>query len=142
MTINIAPATKADLPACEKIAQTRELAVDEKFITAQDLEDYLNSDTSIFLVAKKDDEVVGFLVGYFHNQNSSYLSDLCVREDMRHLGIGSKLIKTYQKQLKEKGLKTFWLITHDFNENAQSFYANLGLKPSTDKFFIYCGDID
>ena len=58
-----------------------------------------------------------------------YLDDLCVDENCRGQGVGRKLYEYVKTYAKEQGCHNLTLNVWEGNDDAISFYRNLGLKP-------------
>ena len=81
--------------------------------------------------------VAGYIMCQEHNECSSvlmpvktlYIDDLCVDEDARGKGIGSKLFQYVKDYAKENGFYNVTLHVWNSNPGASKFYESLGLKP-------------
>ena len=62
--------------------------------------------------------------GYF--PNSTYIDACVIDKDYRGQGIGSKLMKFFDKKAKEAGIKTIVLHVNKNNQNAQRLYEARG----------------
>ena len=85
---------------------------------------------SNILVAEINNEIVGFIISstyLFYDGNRGYIEDICVKEEFKKKGIGTKLMQKAEDYFKEKGIKTFNLMTSKKND-VFKFYEKLGYK--------------
>ena len=80
-----------------------------------------------FIVAEEKKEVIGYAIGGAKNNFGKIIS-LVVDSNWRNQGIGTKLINFLINQFKEKGLKEISAHVRTWNNEALSFYGNLGFK--------------
>lgn len=78
------------------------------------------------LVGLRDKDVVGFLIAVDSGGGVSYCNWLGVKKELRNKGLGSKLVKTWQKWAKRRSCHKLRAQTSK-GEN-QSFYERLGFK--------------
>ncbi len=94
----------------------------------------INDDRFIYLVYEEDDKVIGYITAsYFEYRNELlkplkgfHINEIYVEEDMRHKGIGHKLIKTLEDMIKENGIDRLELSVWAFNAEAIKFYDHIG----------------
>ncbi len=88
-------------------------------------------------VALDDGKIVGFTAGIIEDQEETeriaegenkngFILELFVREEVRKLGIGSRLIEEIEKYLKEKDCTRIFLEVESANEKVIKFYENSG----------------
>lgn len=137
MTLNIRPATIADMPAVWGLVH--ELAVYEKapeqvITTPESMQrDGFGLDKPLFQCIVAEDEakiIVGtaiFYVGYSTWKGKIiYLDDLIVTEKYRRFGLGKQLIDRLLSIAKEQNaMQVRWHVL-DWNEPAIQFYKKLG----------------
>lgn len=94
-----------------------------------------DSDTQDILVADIGGEAVGFVhvmiipqkkVSCLKPQSVVYMQDLCVRQDMRNGGIGSKLVRAAKDYGKEKGVDFIRTQVFPGNVDGMRFYERNG----------------
>ena len=94
-----------------------------------------DSDTQDILVADIDGEAVGFVhvmiipqkkVSCLKPQSVVYMQDLCVREDLRSGGIGSKLVRAAKDYGKEHGVDFIRTQVFPGNTDGIRFYERNG----------------
>jgi ribosomal protein S18 acetylase RimI-like enzyme len=91
--------------------------------------------TNTALVARRDDDVVGFVT--FGQESESFQQDVTrgvvhniyVAADHRGEGIGSALLATAERTLADRGVDTVGLQAMATNEAARSFYRRHGYEP-------------
>ena len=91
----------------------------------QSLEEELNNETSLFLVAKEENEVIGY-IGMSIVIDEGYIFNVAVRESYRNKGVATALLN----ELVTYGKKTYFsFITLEVRENnlpAISLYSKFG----------------
>lgn len=108
----------------EEVAQWLEGAFEEMCA------DHKSSQNSLWLSAKVDDKVVGFLViDIAQHPEEIYLAQLAVDPGCQGRGIGSSMIRSLFDQFSECG--RFVVITRRANEEARGLYRALGFVPSS-----------
>ena len=101
------------------------------------LQEMLERQDSPIFVYEDDGHVKGYIMCQEQNQCSSalmpvktlYIDDLCVDEDVRGKGIGSKLFQYVKDYATENGFYNVTLHVWNCNPGAMKFYESLGLKP-------------
>ena len=87
----------------------------------------LKDDHDCCLVCLVDDQVMGYLCGYRHpalyaTGPVAYLDEMVVAEELRHSGVGTRLVEAFEEWAREQGCKLVGLAT----TGAGSFYEALG----------------
>lgn len=82
-------------------------------------------------VAIKDDVVVGYLAGsileYSHIKHKyAELNNMCINNNYRGLGIGTKLIDQFKSDMKNNNITEIRVTASYKNENAKKFYELKG----------------
>ena len=95
----------------------------------------IQRDPDLFLIAELENRIVGSVIGGFDGRRGM-VYHLAVREDLRNLGIASRLMTELEKRLRKKGcLKCYLLVLAD-NSEAIRFYENRGWQEmSEDRIF-------
>ena len=104
--------------------------------TKDEVENIINDKNRITLVALKDDNIVGYIMGIIkktnnhtmHNFSYLYIDDICVSKKERGKGIGTMLFEYIKNISKELGLYEITLNVWEGNDKAKEFYKKLGLK--------------
>ena len=76
-----------------------------------------------YVIAKKDDTIVGFGALHFHAYDLGELRSLIVSEKCRGEGIGKGMVKTMLEEGKSLNVKKFFTLTYE-----QSFFESIGFK--------------
>jgi ribosomal protein S18 acetylase RimI-like enzyme len=113
-------------------AFTKPSAADNKF-----LQDTLSDKSRLFLVAKIENRVVGFLTAIItKNETIPFLvscpvcrvGTIVVDEKYRTSGVGTELMSECSKWAASQGAEQIRLEVMAFNQSAQKFYEKLGFK--------------
>lgn len=88
--------------------------------------DFANAN-STYLVAKLDDEVVGF-AGYIKICDEANIMNIVTKLNKRELGIGSKLLQSLISNAKEQNLKSITLEVNANNLPAINLYEKFGFE--------------
>ena len=95
-------------------------------------EDAINN--SITLVAMYENKIVGYLIGCFNTQNTynkysqAELDNMCILDQYRKLGIGSKLLKKFKEICIENNMQELKVVASYKNQNAINFYKKNGFE--------------
>ena len=82
-------------------------------------------DPGLFLVAEKDEGIVGSAIGGFDGRRG-LIYHLAVAKEERTSGLGSLMMQEVERHLGERGcIRAYLLVTND-NVNAIDFYAKRG----------------
>ena len=103
-----------------------------------DLRHRLTADKGVFLVAEANREIVGVLAGYAHKagdclvasefDRSAYISDLFVQSEWRRQGIGTALMREFERTMLAKGLHWMTVYIKSKNKTARQAYENYGFE--------------
>ena len=123
---------KNDFPQILKIIRTTpELSAMEErdYIDKTELNNLIKLKIGVSVVAAEGDEVLGFAYGILEptNNKTGWLYHLAVKRKAREKGIGSKLLKAYEKEIRKRGVKTLLLFMH-FKPELKKFYKRHGYK--------------
>lgn len=92
--------------------------------------DYTNSTSSLWLSAKANNKIVGFLlIDVAKHPQEIYLAQLAIDPAYQGRGIASSLIRSLFNQFAE--CDRFVVITRQVNEEAKGLYNSLGFLPSS-----------
>lgn len=92
------------------------------------LKDELNSKNSIYIVAKKGKEILGF-AGIKIILDECDLMNIVVRKDCRNQRVGTLLLNKLLKICKFKNINAIFLEVNTNNSNAIHLYEKIGFKP-------------
>lgn len=86
-------------------------------------------------VYKIDDNIVGAILGYMNDtiKEEAYISLLLIDNIYQSKGIGTSLIKSFEKQAVQNNMKIIKLYTHKDNDRAINFYKKNGFYISDEK---------
>lgn len=90
-------------------------------------------ENDITLVAAVENKIVGYLIGSLNTQNTyniysqAELENMCVLEQYRKLGIGTKLFNRFKEICKENNINGLKVVASYKNKNAINFYLKNGL---------------
>ena len=99
---------------------------------------HVRSRRKIALVAERDGEIVGYLLGLhakrppvFKNTDYGFVSDLAVTKKMRSKGVGRALMDEFEKWAVDRKLDSISLSVLAANKIGQKFYKKQGYKIMT-----------
>jgi len=78
-----------------------------------------------FMVAKKEDEIIGMGRAISDGTSDAYLQDITVKKSYREQGIGTQIVKLLIARLNTDGLKWIGLIAE---RDSHGFYSRIGFK--------------
>lgn len=110
----------------------------------------MENEEAIYLVAEEDNKIIAHLLlkmnGTSYEPAYPNMNDLYVAEEMRNMGIGSKLIQEAEKITKQKGYRKISLaVNPTLNPKAKELYERLGYQQTDTKPYldgVYDGDED
>lgn len=91
----------------------------------QSLEEELNNETSLFLVAKEENEVIGY-IGMSIVIDEGYIFNVAVREKYRNKGVATALINELVTYGKKNNFSFISLEVRESNLPAISLYSKFG----------------
>ncbi len=91
----------------------------------QSLESELNNDTSYFLVATENDEVIGY-IGISVVIDEGYIFNVAVKENHRKKGVATALVNELVTYGKKNNFYFITLEVRESNEKAKSLYSKFG----------------
>lgn len=134
MDVIIKKARREDIDACAKLAKTRELEAGPGiYPTEKELLSGMKQ--GVFLVAKNEEDVLGFTLGYELSRQFGYIDLLVIEENHRGMGLGTKLLNAITKKMRKNGITNIWLIAHE-NVADMRFYAAKHFKEG-DRFRLF-----
>lgn len=119
------PCKKADLIQCEKLFDLPELvAANGTGVTVPYLVKFLSE--KYFLVAEEKGKIVGAIYGEKLKAGGTMMWALAVDGDFRGEGVGTKLMKMFEKNTREDKRK--WIVLHASTktERTVNFYRKFG----------------
>ena len=129
-------------------------------LSAWQIEDYRNEvlrEDSIFIIAEKDEKIVGYAVSRLIMKSNTNLDisgkylnkktvgkydqieiyNIGVCNKYRRQGIGNGIIKKVLNLAKEQAIKEIWLDVRKSNKTALKFYKNLGFSKAYERKNFY-----
>lgn len=104
------------------------------------LENELNNPLVWFRVLEIDNQVIGYIGGYFYLEDGEILNFL-IDKSKQHQGYGTILFESILQEARQKGIKKVTLEVRESNSNAISFYTKFGFsKISIRKHYYQNGD--
>jgi ribosomal-protein-alanine N-acetyltransferase len=104
---------------------------DKEAFTRQQIAALLTDYNSVSLVAKKNSEIVGFIIGTIHVERDAltgHILTIDVSPIHRRKGIAQLLLQEIEKIFREKGVKTCRLEVRENNAAASALYQKLGYR--------------
>lgn len=123
MPLNIKQATIEDLEKLYTIE--KECFTFEAFSKGQ-IASLLMAPNSVSLIAKENDEILGFIIGIIYEEMIGHIFTLDVAIKHRRKGIGLKLLRELEKIFIEKGVKACFLEVKLDNLAARQLYEKQG----------------
>lgn len=104
------------------------------------LENELNNPLVWFRVLEIENQVIGYIGGYFYLEDGEILNFL-IDKSKQHQGYGTILFESILQEARQKGIKKVTLEVRESNSNAISFYTKFGFsKISIRKHYYQNGD--
>ena len=113
----------------------------DNFWNETTFENELKSSNSYYIVAKIENEIVGF-VGMKIVLNEADIMNIVTKKDKRNLGIGTKLLQELLKTAKEKNISKLTLEVNENNLPAIHVYEKLGFKKIAERAKYYNNTYD
>jgi ribosomal protein S18 acetylase RimI-like enzyme len=132
MDIIIREAESGDMSVIVRLIQELETATDRSPITETYVMQYLDSPTSMILLAETQGNVIGLLSyslrpDLYHAANSCLIEEFVVHEPMRGKGVGSALLRELLSRLSSRDCAEVSLAVMPDNTGAIRFYKRHGL---------------
>lgn len=115
--------------------------IDENEITVfkNKIKDYFSDPNKLILVAENDSKIVGLvsiiiLRRLNHTKSEMYIPELAVTENLRHQGIGKKLITFCIDVAKKKKCYRIRLESGNQRKESHKFYRDLGFEQTSLSF--------
>ncbi len=89
------------------------------------IQDTMERENSVFLVAERDGEICGY-VGSYHAAGEGYITNVAVSGKMRRCGVGRALVCALKEKAKEKAFSFLTLEVRVGNLAAIALYESLG----------------
>ncbi|MBL7974630.1 MAG: GNAT family N-acetyltransferase [Candidatus Kapabacteria bacterium] len=114
----------------------------EESPTINHLANALQDDRTYLYVAKTDEQIVAYCLGYkfpsiYSAHYLAYLYDIEVLQEFRKNGIGKALISELKEQLTKDNVNELWLGTSTDNISGQALFSKTGAEKSNETFNDY-----
>ena len=129
--------SKMSLEDFELIKSTLITEFDD-FWNSETLENELKSKNSYYIVAKKNNDIVGF-AGIKVVLDEADIMNNITKKDMRNLGIGSALFKALIDYSKNNGINKLTLEVNENNLSAIHLYEKYGFEKIAERAKYYNG---
>ena len=129
--------SKMSLEDFELIKSTLITEFDD-FWNSETLENELKSKNSYYIVAKINDDIVGF-AGIKVVLDEADIMNIVTKKDMRNLGIGSALFKALIDYSKNNGINKLTLEVNENNLSAIHLYEKYGFEKIAERAKYYNG---
>lgn len=115
--------TPEDLQSLKQNLQTEF----DEFWSYSILEQEVNNENTTYIVAKQNDEIVGF-AGLLIVLDEATVMNIVTKKDKRHLGIGTMLLENLITISKNNNVKTITLEVNENNASAIKLYEKFNFK--------------
>lgn len=99
--------------------------------TPEEIRKKLQRDPDLFLVAEKNDTIIGTIIGGFDGRRGM-IYHLAVGRDLRGQGVGAMLLEEVEKRLRARGCLKCLLHVFADNTEAVQFYKSRGWREQTE----------
>ena len=126
------------LAACHRLIP--QLSSSSAPISAQELEEVIESDTTVLFSARSGQEIVGLLtLAIFRIPTGvrAWIEDVVVDNQARGKGVGDALNRAALAEAKRRGAKTVDLTSRPSREAANRLYQRLGFKQRDTNVYRY-----
>jgi ribosomal protein S18 acetylase RimI-like enzyme len=139
--IQVTPVMSASadvLAACHRLIP--QLSSSSAPISAQELDEIIESDTTVLFAARSGQEIVGFLtLAMFRIPTGvrAWIEDVVVDNQARGKGVGDALNRAALAEAERRGSKTVDLTSRPSREAANRLYQRLGFKQRDTNVYRY-----
>ena len=126
------------LAACHRLIP--QLSTSSAPISAQELEEIIQSDTTVLFAARSGQEIVGLLtLAIFRIPTGvrAWIEDVVVDNQARGKGVGDALNRAALAEAERRGAKTVDLTSRPSREAANRLYQRLGFKQRDTNVYRY-----
>ena len=95
------------------------------------IEKYLKRNPRTSFVAEADDEIVGVIMAG-HDGRRGFIHHTCVANELRHRGIGARLVEASLDALKNEGVNKVALLVFKQNGGGDAFWEHMGFTSRPD----------
>jgi len=126
------------LAACHRLIP--QLSASSAPVSAQELEELIESDTTVLFAARSGQEIVGLLtLAIFRIPTGvrAWIEDVVVENQARGKGVGEALNRAALAEAERRGAKTVDLTSRPSREAANRLYQRLGFKQRDTNVYRY-----
>ena len=124
--MQIRQAILADCPKCRDLANIKELEWAEGFRMPVDYFEAYIKENRMFLIAEDEGNILGFVLGERITWDIGILNAIAVDHTIRGKGIGTELVKAFEKECATLGVKYVELHASKINPKTEEFYKKMG----------------
>ncbi len=95
----------------------------------------ITKETAIFLVAERDGEVIGTVLGT-HDGRKGWINRLAVDPKYRRQGIAQRLLEEAEEKIYQKGIEIVTCLIEDYNQTSMDFFQKAGYTKHTDIIYF------
>ena len=95
------------------------------------IEKYLKRNPRTTFVVELDGEIIGVILAG-HDGRRGYIHHTCVASELRHNGIGTRLVETALEALKCEGISKVALVVFEKNSSGNAFWERMGFTTRPD----------
>ena len=89
---------------------------------------YVHEVGSTSVLAERDGEIVGDLLGFVSEDATGYIHAVAVRRRARGRGLARRLYERFAELVRARGSRTLKAITHPDNQGSRAFHEALGFR--------------
>jgi len=97
----------------------------------RDFEFYLEDPESLFLVARSDNHLVGYVLGpveAWREPPAAHIDSIAVEPDSQHRGIGCRLLESFIERIRRQHCDIVTLEVSPVNKAGMAFFARYGFR--------------
>ena len=126
--IKVRPAVLKDCAVCANLSKIEELKAPSGWTPTPSYFKQLLKEKQIVVVAEEGKEIVGYVSGEVLHLKVGMLWFTAVSPAHQGKGVGSLLIKAFEKESKKRGVRWIVLYAPKFNKKTLNFYEKKGYK--------------
>ena len=115
--------------------RTRNMGLNDMDDSREGIEKYLKRNPHTTFVAELEGELVGIIMSG-HDGRRGYIHHTCVARELRHNGIGTRLVETALTALKGLGINKAALVVFERNEDGNAFWKQMGFTTRPDLVYL------
>lgn len=136
--ISLQETTTEDIPALIELEKAAVSKTYSGTTTEKEWQKEIEKDGASVYTIIRDGQIVGDASYEMRDNDTAYISGLCVGQDFAGQGIGAEAMRLMLEELKDK--RKIELVTHPENVNAIRIYKSLGFEQVGEPIENYFGD--